>query len=77
MLKALKNKSLTVRELKFNKLISKTRYIVERTFGSIRRQFSGETAKYIGLAKMHAQHLMEAIAYLYRTPEIIVSNCQK
>ncbi|OFX71768.1 MAG: hypothetical protein A2X12_05335 [Bacteroidetes bacterium GWE2_29_8] len=37
MLKALKNKSLTVRELKFNKLISKTRYIVERTFGSIRR----------------------------------------
>ena len=78
MLKASKNKTLTERELKFNKLISKTRYIVERTFGSIRRWFNGGTARYIGLEKMHTQHLMEGIAYnLYRTPGIIVSNCQK
>ena len=32
-------------------------------------------ARYVGLAKTHAQHIMEAIAYnLYRTPGIIVSN---
>lgn len=78
MLKASKNRSLTNEELKFNKLISKTRYAVERTFGSIRRWFGGGTARYVGLEKMHTQHLMEAIAYnLYRTPGIIVSNCQK
>ncbi|OFX81538.1 MAG: hypothetical protein A2X12_06175 [Bacteroidetes bacterium GWE2_29_8] len=72
MLKTLKNKSLTEGELKFNKLISKTRYIVERTFGSIRRWFSGGTARYIGLAKMHTRHLMEAIAILYQTSGILL-----
>ena len=33
-------------------------------------------ARYVGLSKAHAQHIMESIAYnLYRTPGIIVSNC--
>ena len=33
-------------------------------------------ARYVGLSKTHAQHIMESIAYnLYRTPRIIVSNC--
>ena len=73
--KAYKNKPLTHNELKFNKLISKTRYKVERTFGSIKRWFKSGTARYIGLEKMHTQHLIEAIAYnLYRVPGIIVSN---
>ena len=32
-------------------------------------------ARYVGLSKTHAQHIMESIAYnLYRTPGIIVSN---
>ena len=75
--KATKNKPLTDRERQFNKLVSKTRYKVERTFGSMRRWFGAGTARYVGLAKMHTQHLMEAIAYnLYRSPGIIVSNCQ-
>ena len=38
----------------------------------------GGTARYVGLAKTHAQHIMEAVAYnLYRTPGIIVSNSLK
>ncbi|MDD7273725.1 MAG: transposase, partial [Prevotellaceae bacterium] len=54
------------------------RYRVERTFGSIHRWFGGGTARYVGLAKTHAQHIMEAVAYnLYRTPGIIVSNSLK
>ena len=76
--KAKKNKKLTRREIKFNKLISKTRYKVERTFGTIKKQFGGGIARYIGLEKMHTQHLMQAIAYnLYRSPGIIVSCCEK
>jgi IS5 family transposase len=78
MHKATKSRKLTQMEHSFNAKISKTRYKVERTFGSIHLWFRGGTARYVGLAKTHAQHIMEAIAYnLYRTPGIIVSNALK
>jgi len=76
--KAKKNKPLTHWEKKFNKLIGKTRFKVERTFGGIKRWFFGGMARYRGIAKMHTQNLMEAISYnLYRSPGIIASNCEK
>lgn len=76
--KAKKNKPLTEREKTFNKLCGKIRYKVERTFGSIKRWFNGATARYKGIAKMHTQNIMEALAYnLYRCPAIIGSNSQK
>lgn len=76
--KAKKNKKLTELELKFNKLVGKTRFKVERCFGSIKRWFKGGVARYRGIQKMHTQNLMEALAYnLYRSPGIIMSNCQK
>ena len=76
--KAKKNKNLTVWEKRFNKLIGKTRFKVERTFGGIKLWFSGGVARYRGVKKMHTQNLMEAICYnLYRSPRIIMSNCQK
>ena len=75
--KAYKNKPLTHWEKKFNKLIGKTRFKVERTFGGIKRWFNGGTARYRGIEKMHTQNLMEAISYnLYRSPGIIASNCK-
>ena len=76
--KAKKNKPLTSWEKKFNKLIGKTRFKVERTFGGIKRWFNGGTARYRGIEKMHTQNLMEAMCYnLYRSPGIIASNCEK
>ena len=76
--KALKNKPLTKWEHRFNKLIGKTRFKVERTFGGIKRWFSGGMARYRGIKKMHTQNLMEAICYnLYRSPRIIASNYEK
>lgn len=73
--KAKKNKSLTNWEKKFNKLVGKTRFMVERTFGGIKRWFQGGEARYRGIEKMHSQNLMEAIAYnLYRSPGILASN---
>jgi len=76
MHKATKSHKLSAREVSVNKAISKVRYKVEHTFGSMHRWFGAGVARYVGLQKTHAQHIMEAIAYnLYRTPGIIVSNC--
>jgi len=63
MRKAYRNKKLSYWEIKWNKFISKYRYVVERTFGSIKRWFGGYMARYKGLIKMHAQHVLQAIAY--------------
>jgi IS5 family transposase len=72
--KAKRNKPLTHWEKLFNKIISKTRFKVERTFGSCKRWFNSTCARYRGLAKMHTQNLMEAMAYnLYRSPRLALS----
>ena len=76
--KAVRNKPLTKWEKRFNKLIGKTRFKVERTFGGIKLWFRGGVARYRGIEKMHTQNLMEAMCYnLYRSPGIIASNSQK
>ena len=72
--KALKNKSLTEIEKQINKVISQTRYKIERTFGSIHKWFKAGIARYVGKVKMHAQHLMQAIFYnLKRMPVIDIA----
>lgn len=75
MKKAARGRPLTEREKQFNRLVSKVRYKVERTFGGIKRWFSGGVARYRGLPKMHTQNLMEALCYnLYRSPNLFMSN---
>jgi len=72
MFKATKSKALSKREIQFNKGVSRLRYKVERTFGSTNRWFGTGVARYVGLNKMHTQHLVQAIAYnLYCSPGII------
>ena len=46
-----------------NKLISKVRYVVERTFGGIKQNLGGNRTKYIGLIKTHNFVMIRAIAY--------------
>ncbi len=73
--KAVKNKPLTYWEKKFNKLVGKVRFKIERTFGGIKRWFAGGQARYRGIRKMHSQNILEAIAYnLYRSPGISMSK---
>jgi len=73
--KAYKNRPLTDWQKTYNRLISKKRWVVERTFGGMRRWFACGVARYVGLSKTHTQHLLEAIAYnLYRAPGIIMST---
>jgi len=69
--KALKNKPLTEIQKQINRKISQTRYKVERTFGSMKRWFKADFARYIGLEKTHSQHNILAICYnLYRQPMV-------
>jgi transposase, IS5 family len=71
--KASKSHKLSKWEQEFNRLVSKQRYTVERTFGSKVRWFKTGTAKYIGKIKTHAQHLIESIAYnLKRSPVLYI-----
>ena len=76
--KAKRGKQLRASEKRFNKLVGRLRYKVERGFGSIKRWFGGGTARYRGIAKMHSQNLLEALCHnLYRSPGIIASKAQK
>ena len=73
--KACRNRPLTVWEKRYNKLIGRSRYKIERVFGSIKRWFGRLEARYVGMAKTHGQHVLEAMAYnLYRLPGIILSK---
>jgi len=45
---------LTRRQLRRNSLITKARYVVERTFGSQARWFNTKILRYRGLALAHA-----------------------
>ncbi|MEQ1816495.1 MAG: transposase, partial [Nitrosomonas sp.] len=73
--KAVKNRPLTQRQSQRNSLISKARYVVERTFGSQARWFGVNVLRYRGKAKAHAWHILQAMAYnLRRLPRLYVNR---
>ena len=60
----------------YNSIIGKRRYKVERVFGSIKRWFKANGARYVGKAKTHSQHVLEALSYnLYRAPGLVSLSC--
>ncbi|XOD66873.1 MAG: hypothetical protein ACMUEL_02260 [Flavobacteriales bacterium Tduv] len=53
--------------------MSKTRWVVERIFGSIKRWPESGKARYIRISSCACQALMETMAHnLYRAPGIIM-----
>lgn len=77
MFKGYRNKPIKRWQVRCNKLFSKSRWVVERTFGSEHKWFNGHIARYKGLEKTHTQHVLQAIAYnLKRSPGIIMSGAQ-
>jgi len=52
---------LTKKQKKENKKISKLRYVVEQTFGTMKRKFQMTRASYFTCAKVHAQFLLKAM----------------
>ena len=76
--KAVRGKGLTNWQKLANKLISKRRYTIERTFGSIKKWFKSGACRYKGLNRTHTQHIIEAICYnLKVAPGIVMSNSKK
>lgn len=61
MYRAFRNKPLTKRMKQFNKLISKTRYRIEQSFGTIKRRFSYRKASYFTTEKVNAQFTLKAM----------------
>lgn len=73
MHKGSRGHAITEEQRMTNKLLSKTRSTIERTFGGIRRWFGGGRCRYRGLQKAHTQNLLEAMAFnLYRMPSLIL-----
>lgn len=69
--KAARGKPLTHWQKEFNRIVSKSRYTVERTFGGQVKWLGAGVAKYVGLDKTHSQHVLEGIAYnLKRLPRL-------
>lgn len=61
MHKAQRNKPLTERQQRANKLISKKRYIVEQCFGTAKRLFGMARASYFGTLKVNAQVILKGM----------------
>ena len=60
--KAARGRPLRQSEKRFNRLISKRRFRVEQCFGTMKRLFGLQRARYFGRARVHAQMVMAAIA---------------
>ena len=61
MRKAKRGQSLSAQEKQRNKELSKTRYVVEQSFGTLHRKFRYARASYFGLLKVAAQSHLKAI----------------
>ena len=61
MYKKPKNKPMTIWQKRFNKAVSKRRFRVEQTFGTLKRRFKFTKASYFTTKKVQAQFTMKAI----------------
>ena len=77
MQKGYRNTPLSIWQKRYNKAISKTRWVVERTFGGMVRWFRAGVTRFKGRQKVHTQHVLEAIAYnLKRSPGLLCLNAK-
>lgn len=63
MKKATRGQELSFWEKHFNKLISKKRYIIEQTFGTLKRRFKMTRASYITRLKVEGQLYLKSICF--------------
>ncbi|WP_323204717.1 transposase, partial [Neisseria meningitidis] len=61
MRKACRNRPLTETQTKRNRYLSKTRYVVEQSFGTLHRKFRYARAAYFGLICARAQSHLKAM----------------
>ena len=61
MRKAHRGKPLSREDKQRNQLLSKTRYVVEQSFGTLHRKFRYARASYFGIVKVSAQSHLKAM----------------
>lgn len=61
MYKKPKGKAMTIWQKRFNKAVSKRRFIVEQSFGTLKRRFKFSKASYFSTKKVNAQFTLKAI----------------
>ena len=61
MRKAHRNRPLSEAQTKRNRYLSKTRYVVEQSLGTLHRKFRYARAAYSGLIKVSAQSHLKAM----------------
>jgi transposase, IS5 family len=66
MSRAVRGRSLTEDEKARNRSISKFRYVVEQTFGTLKRRYGLFRARYVGRLKTQAEFLLCSIAFNLR-----------
>lgn len=74
MSKAVRNRELTKRERIRNRLISPTRSIVERSFGTLKQFYGLARASYMGIAKVEGEFLLCAMAFNLKKALFIPSS---
>lgn len=73
MSRAARGRSLTKDEKARNRSISKIRYVVEQTFGTLKRRYSLFRACYVGRLKTQAELLLCSIAFNLRKAATMLS----
>lgn len=63
MRKKPKGQEMSRRDKQRNRAISHRRFVVERTFGTIKRSYGFHRARYIGIGKVHAESVLKSISY--------------
>ena len=63
MHKKVKNKELTAYQKLSNKMISKVRYVVEQSFGILKKHYDFDRVRYIGLEKVQMEFKLLAMAF--------------
>jgi len=61
MHKAVRGKPLKASQKQFNRILKKTRYVVEQSFGTMKRRFQFRQASYFTQAKVQAQCLLKML----------------
>ena len=63
MKKAARNRALSFWEKRFNYLVSKKRYLIEQSFGTLKRRFDMGRARYMSSQKVEGQLWLKATCF--------------
>ena len=73
MIRGARNNPLTKEEIVHNRIISRVRFIVEQGFGTLKRRYKFERARYLGCAKTELEFYLNAMAFNLKKATALVT----